>query len=137
MLRAALTATAFLSFVSPAAAGLKRQMVRSINHARNRDAVRDVHFSRGLSRGAAAWARQLMRSGSLYHSGRAVNSGEGEIIEWHTGGGAHIPQVVREWLNSPAHRQIMLARGYHHAGAGHAVGNFGGQWSTIWVVRFS
>jgi uncharacterized protein YkwD len=136
LLRAALITTAAL-LLAPfsASAGTKRQMIKSINHARKRDAIRGVHFSRRLSRGAAAWARHLMQTSSLYHAG--LSAGEGEVIEWHTGGAAHIRQVVREWLNSPTHRQIMLARGYHHAGAGHAVGNFGGQWSTIWVVRFS
>jgi uncharacterized protein YkwD len=136
MLRAALITTAAL-LIAPlsASAGTKRQMIKSINHVRNRDAVRGVHFSRRLSRGAAAWARHLMSTSSLSHAG--LTPGEGEVIEWHTGGAARIRQVVREWLNSPPHRDVMLARGYHRAGAARAVGMFNGQKATIWVVRFA
>jgi uncharacterized protein YkwD len=41
-----------------------------------------------------------------------------------------------EWLHSTGHRQVMLSRQYRHAGAGRAVGFYGGRKCTIWVVRF-
>ena len=46
-------------------------------------------------------------------------------------------RTVIAWLNSPAHRQVMLARRYARAGAGRSVGYIGGQRCTIWVVRFA
>jgi uncharacterized protein YkwD len=134
---AALTATV-VSVAMPAAAdaGQRRQMVRAVNFVRGWSHRHSLHFSRRLSAGAASWARNLMRRDVLAHSSRAVARGEGEIIEWHTGGRARVNKTVMEWLGSPEHRSVMLARDYRRAGAGKAVGYFGGRRSTIWVVRF-
>src|SRR4051794_7356240 len=134
---AALTALV-VSLAMPAAqASPRRQMVRAINHARGWSHRRHVHFSRRLTRGAASWARHLMRRDVLAHSSRALQRHEGEIIEWHSGRRAHVHATVVEWLHSPAHRTVMLARRYHRAGAGRAVGYIGGRRCTIWVVRFA
>ena len=135
---AAALATGVVSLATPAAqAGPRKQMVRAINSVRSWSHRRHVYFSRRLSGGAGSWARHLMRRDVLAHSSRALRRGEGEIIEWHTGGRARVRRTVREWLNSPEHRAVMLAHGYRHAGAGRAVGYIGGHRSTIWVVRFS
>jgi uncharacterized protein YkwD len=112
-------------------------MVRAINNARAWSHDRRVNFSRRLSAGAASWARYLVRRNMLAHSAAAISHGEGEIIEWHTGGRAQIGQTVREWLNSAEHRAVMLAGDYRRAGAGRAVGYMGGRRCTIWVVRFA
>ena len=135
MLAAALCATALTTAAAPAnaAAGKRRQMLRAINDVRSSD----VRGSNRLARGATAWARRLFQMGSLQHSGRAAECGEGEIIEWHTGSAANVGGVVREWLNSPGHRKVMLANRYHRAGVGRAVGTMNGRRSTIWVVRFA
>jgi uncharacterized protein YkwD len=133
MLFAAALMMLVVSAVAPAArAGQRKQMIRDINAARGWNHVRGLHFSRRLSRGAGAWARYLMRHQTLMHAGGQ----QGEVIEWHTGGGAQIQGTVNEWMNSPGHRQVMLGR-YARAGAGKAVGYFGGRLCTIWVVRFA
>jgi uncharacterized protein YkwD len=137
MLLAASSIAGFLALTAPTEAGPRRSMVRTISHARTWAHVHGVRFSRRLSHGAAAWARHLMQTGSLAHSARAVRRGEGEIIEWHTGGSAQVRGVVHEWLSSPGHRRVLLKYGYRRAGAGRVVGVFGGQRSTIWVVRFA
>ncbi|MFL5894521.1 MAG: CAP domain-containing protein [Thermoleophilaceae bacterium] len=120
-----------------AQAGARRHMIGAINSARGWGHIHRVHLSRRLSRGASFWAHHLMRANVIAHSAGALRRHEGEIIEWHTGGRARVGQVVREWLNSPPHRGVMLARGYHRAGAGRAVGRIGGRRATIWVVRFA
>ena len=51
------------------------------------------------------------------------------------GGGALINRTVTEWWNSSEHRDVMLGS-FRRAGAGRAVGYFGGRLCTIWVARF-
>src|SRR4051794_38260070 len=139
MLAAALCALALTTAAAPAPAdaGKRRQMVRAINFVRSWSHIHGVHYSRRLSRGATSWARHLMRRDVLAHSSRAINRGEGEVIEWHTGRRARVNRTVIEWLHSSEHRHVMLARRYRRAGAGRAVGYIGGRRCTIWVVRFA
>jgi len=113
------------------------QIVGKINSVRTGNHLAPVHVSQRLSRGAGAWARALVRRNVLEHSSAAINRGEGEIIEWHTGSRAFVNRTVGEWWNSLEHRRVMLGRSYRHAGAGHAVGSMGGRECTIWVVRFA
>jgi uncharacterized protein YkwD len=139
MLLAALCATAVITAAAPTAAdaGQRRQMVRAINFVRSWGHHRSLGFSARLSRGAASWARHLMRTDVLAHSATALRRQEGEVIEWHTGAAANVNKVVLEWLNSPGHRGVMLSHRYRRAGAGKAVGWMRGRKSTIWVVRFA
>jgi uncharacterized protein YkwD len=139
MLFAAAATTLAVTLAQPAAAaqaGPRKQMVRTINYVRSWSNRHPLRFSQRLSRGAASWARSLMRRNQFAHSNRAVQSGLGEIIEWHTGAGANVNSTVMEWWHSTGHRNIMLGH-YRRAGAGRAVGYFGGQRCTIWVVRFA
>lgn len=108
-------------------------MVRTINFVRSWGHVHGLRHSPRLSAKANSWARHLMRTRSLYHS----RSAQGEVIEYHTGGRPRIRATVGEWLRSPGHRTVMMARKFHAVGAGRAVGNFGGRRVTIWVVRFA
>jgi uncharacterized protein YkwD len=138
MLCAAVLATLVVSVAAPAAqAGPRTKMIRSINYVRSWSHRGHLNFSRNLSAGAASWARTLMRRNVLAHSAGAMRRHEGEIIEWHTGPRARINSTVIEWWHSAGHRRVMLTRGYRRAGAGRAVGYFGGRRCTIWVVRFA
>src|SRR4051812_9570240 len=102
---AAALMTLVVSATAPAAmAGQRRQMIRTINNARALGHLRGLHFSSRLSRGAAAWARYLMRRQVLAHAGGQ----QGEVIEWHTGGQPMIRRTVVEWLHSAGHRRVML-----------------------------
>jgi uncharacterized protein YkwD len=138
LLAAALMAVA-IGMAMPAAAGANqtRQMVRAVNFVRSWSHRHSLHLSPHLSRGAAAWARHLMRRDVLAHSARAIRRHEGEVIEWHAGRHARINRTVIEWLHSATHRRVMLKRGYHRMGAGKAVGYMNGHRSVIWVVRFA
>jgi len=132
-----LIAAALLTLASSAAAPAaharqRNQMIRAINHIRSANHRHHLRFSGRLSRGAAGWARHLMRSQYLGHASGV----QGEVIEWHTGGRARVKQTVTEWWHSTGHRQVMLGH-FRRAGAGRAVGMFGGRRCTIWVVRFA
>lgn len=134
LLAAALTAFV-VSIATPATAdaSTRGQMIRAINYVRGWSHRHRLHYSTRLSRAATRWARHLMRANYLGHSARA----QGEVIEWHTGQRARVNRTVIGWWSSPSHRRVMLARRYHRAGAGRAVGYLNGQRSTIWVVRFA
>jgi uncharacterized protein YkwD len=133
MLIAAALMTVVICAAAPAAqAGTRTRMIRTINYVRALHHHHPLHYSRRLSRGAAAWARNLMSRQTLAHASGV----QGEIIEWHTGSDAQIKQTVIEWWNSSGHRQVMMGH-YRRAGAGRAVGYFGGLRCTIWVVRFA
>jgi uncharacterized protein YkwD len=135
---AAAAMTAVVVAAAPTAeAGQRNEMVGAINFVRGWGHHHHLRFSRRLSSGAAAWARALMRRDAVSHSAQSLRRGEGEIIEWHTGSQAKVNKVVMEWLASPGHRRVMLARRYRNAGAGKAVGSLNGRMSVIWVVRFS
>jgi uncharacterized protein YkwD len=129
---AALMTILVLAAVPTAQAGQRKNMIRAINYVRSWSHLRGLRYSQRLSRGATGWARHLMRLQILAH---ATNV-QGEVIEWHTGAGAQVNSTVIEWLHSTAHRHVMLGH-YRRAGAGRAVGWFGGQRCTIWVVRFA
>ena len=132
MLLGAVLTTLIIGAAVPAAqAGQRRQMVRAINYVRSLNHRHHLRFSARLSRGAAAWAHHLMRLQILGHASGV----QGEVIEWHTGGGALINRTVTEWWNSSEHRDVMLGS-FRRAGAGRAVGYFGGRRCTIWVARF-
>lgn len=107
-------------------------MIGSINYVRGLNGRHKLRYSSRLSRAAAAWARNLMRRQTLMHASGV----QGEVIEWHTGAGAMVTRTVDEWWHSDGHRRVMLGR-FRKAGAGRAVGYFGGQRCTIWVVRFA
>jgi uncharacterized protein YkwD len=137
LIAAALTMLVVTAAAPTAQAGVGKQMIRKINSVRGWSHRHDVAFSGRLSRGASSWARSLMQRNILVHSGSAISRGEGEVIEWHTGARANVSKTVVEWLHSTEHRAVMLSPQYRHAGAGRAVGFYGGRECTIWVVRFA
>src|ERR1700704_1016195 len=78
MLLAALCATAVITVAAPTAAdaGQVRQMIRAITFVRGWGHHRSLGFSGRLSRGAASWARHLMRTDVLAHSAAAMRRQE-------------------------------------------------------------
>jgi len=50
----------------------------------------------------------------------------GENLAWGTGSLGTPQVIVREWLNSPAHRENLLRAGYRRVGIGEAVGTYSG-----------
>jgi uncharacterized protein YkwD len=133
MLIAAALMTMLVSVSAPAAqAGTRTKMIRTINYVRALHHIHSLRYSKRLARGAGAWARSLMNRQMLGHASGV----QGEIIEWHTGARAQIKHTVVEWWNSASHREVMMGR-FRRAGAGRAVGWFGGRRCTIWVVRFA
>lgn len=133
LLAAAIVAAAMSMLApAPAAAGPKKQMVKTINFVRGWAHLHGLRGSARLSAKANRWARHLLRIKVLQHS-RA----QGEVIEYHTGGAPRVRATVNSWLNSPAHRTVLMSRSFRRVGAGRATGWMNGRRVTIWVVRFA
>ena len=91
---AVLTSAVLVLPATPARAGMLEQIIGKINSVRSGNHLAPVRISQRLSRGAGGWARDLVRRNVLEHSSAAINRGEGEIIEWHTGARAFVNRTV-------------------------------------------
>lgn len=105
---------------------------------RERAGVHTLRRSYVLDRSAQAKARRLARTGNLEHglwwkliwrfTGRRYDT-IGENIAARQDDPI---QVVREWMDSPAHRRNILAPKYTHLGVGYATRGT----SEYWVQHF-
>lgn len=106
-----------------------------------------LRLDRRMNEMAGAYTRQMARSSTLGHgswSQRVARSASapshvGEVIGWLVPGTARAEAaaVVRSWLASPVHRQVLLDGGFRRIGIGRAVGALGGASSAIYTVDFA
>src|SRR6478672_5946274 len=142
MRRAAVLLTAVLALAAAAstvdAHSLRaaRSVESSINSMRAQHGCGPLRLHLALSRSAGEQARLLLADGELNHDAgspmperlhRAVPSASllGEDLAWGTGTAARPRSIVRAWMNSPMHRQIMLDCRFSQLGVGIAAGHFG------------
>ena len=122
-------ATAAIKLTSPETA-----LLNVMNQTRQAYGLAPLQVDPNLVR-AARWQSSDMARKSYFAHGafaqrmaafRVRGPRMGENLAW--GNGAYgTPQViVREWLNSPAHRENLLRPGYRRVGVGAAIGSYGG-----------
>jgi uncharacterized protein YkwD len=76
-------------------------------------------------------------SARLEHSGYNSYENVGENIAWGSGSYADPDLIFNDWLNSPAHRENILAPGYREVGIGTATGECEGYSDcTMYTVDF-
>jgi uncharacterized protein YkwD len=128
-----------LALPGAASASKGRDMLTAVNWVRAQDGLPALHFSRSLAHSAHSYSRQMLRTGYFGHSARIHASRRfrtlGEILEYHRGGPA-VRYTLRDWLNSPEHRSIILSRAFTSAGAGFVRGRFQGRRVTLWTMHF-
>jgi uncharacterized protein YkwD len=140
---------------SPSTAGAHSlratQSVESaINSMRAQHGCGPLRFHLGLSLSAGRQARLLLADGELNHDAgspmperlhRAAPSASllGEDLAWGTGSAARPKSIVRAWMHSPMHRQIMLDCRFSQLGVGIAAGRFGhrGTRATVYAADFA
>jgi uncharacterized protein YkwD len=122
---------AVLSFVfalpcAPASASARHDrteasIIRSINKIRSAYHLPKLRTSGGLARAADVHSRTMARTRTLAHgdTGRRVRryvrtNRVGENLAYMTG--CRAGTIVRMWMNSSGHRQIMLSRGFRRVG---------------------
>jgi uncharacterized protein YkwD len=110
-----------------ATAGYGKRALAGINDARGAHGLRPLRLSASLARAAAAHARELGDGGYFSHAsggGGSVaariaayydGSTVGEVILWKSPS-VTPEQAVAAWLESPAHRHVLLHRSFRHVG---------------------
>ena len=115
------------------------RMIEAINYVRAQSGLRQLRTSQRLIRSCAARGKLMMQADFFAHPTQLrvpTFDRVGEILELHRNHRRHISRTIRLWGNSPGHRAVMLASHYGWIGAARAVGRYGGDRATIWVVRF-
>ena len=124
--------------VSPTKEALRqaaRSVVREINQERADRKRPRLRIDRRLERAGGRHARDMVRRGFFSHltpDGRGITEraqaagylhnaatwGLGETLAWGAGTGSTPAAIVTAWMDSPAHRQILLSRPYRDVGIG-------------------
>jgi uncharacterized protein YkwD len=123
--------------VEPVAEAAADPMVGKINRARARNGIRRLRVSRSLSRSSRRFGRHLMRTDRFGHDSHIWASRrfryKGEVLALQSGWRARRGNVIRGWMNSSAHRGVLLSGRYRVVGIAAVRGRFGGRRATIWV----
>ena len=110
-----------------------------VNRERERRGLRELDRTRSLDRAAAQHSSDMASNDYFDHrspggstpAARARSAGYlsgarswrvGENLAWGTGELATPNSIVKAWLNSPPHRELMLSRGFADFGLGIAAG---------------
>jgi uncharacterized protein YkwD len=129
-----------LAIPGAASANKSIDMLNGVNWIRIHYGLAPVHYSRTLAHSAHGYSRTLMRSGYFGHDTRIHASRRfhtlGEILEWRRGMRPAVRATLRDWMNSPPHRAVILNATFRYAGAGYTRGRFHGQRATIWAMHF-
>jgi uncharacterized protein YkwD len=114
-------------------------MVAAVNRARTARGRRPLRGSAPLHRSAHSYAAWMLRRDYFGHLSRIRASRGfrrvGETLAMHFGWRSRVRRTVRSWLRSPAHRALLLSRGFRVLGAGQAVGVYRGHRATTWVLH--
>jgi uncharacterized protein YkwD len=128
-----------LALPGGASASKSTDMLNAVNSVRSQNGLPALHFSRSLAHSAHSYSSQMMHAGYFGHSARIHASRRfrtlGEILEYHRGRPA-VGYTLRDWLNSPEHRSIIMSPAFTSAGAGYVRGRFHGHRVTIWTMHF-
>ena len=107
------------------------QAIASVNQIRAANGLSSLRSSRSLANSSGAYARYMLRNDFFGHQARIRVASQfrtaGETLAWHSGWSAGPRRTVRQWMNSPPHRQV---------GMGMERGRLGGQATTMWVAHF-
>lgn len=151
MTAAVLITLATLAVGTPGAGAhsLKARTVETaINELRGERGCGPLRIDEGLARAAGRQARLLLAIGQLDHEAgtpfatrleQAAPEAHrwGENLAYASGEGAQPTAIVAGWMNSPAHRAIMLDCRFSELGVGIAGGRFGGLDGSVYAADFA
>ncbi len=122
----------------------EKAVLALINTARTSRGLHELRVVPSLERASRSHSRDMLKrdyfshcsfSGASY-SARLLSFGYsrsgytcwkvGEIIGWGRGGAAAPRRIFRQWMKSPAHRVVILQRGFRDVGVGAAKGSLPG-----------
>jgi len=141
LLVVALSSLAYLpASASASAAPATDSFVAKVNKARTSHGLVKVKVSTSLKESSRGYARWMLRRSYFGHLARIRASHRfglrGEVLARMRGADPTAAQIVRAWLNSPAHRAVLLNPRYRYVGVGLAQGRSAGRRTTLMVGHF-
>ena len=124
---------------APAAANAQRDAIDQLNKIRHAHGLKSLRPSRSLHYSSTRYARHIVSSGYFGHESRiAVSSAfgrAGETLEMHSGSAPDPALAIQGWMNSPAHRALLLSPEFRWVGMGIAKGQNANGPYTVWVAH--
>lgn len=127
--------------------GFTSAMLRQLNRARASHHLGAVREDGRMDRTALGHSRDMARRGYFAHgswSGRVMAAAGsarsvGEVIGWRvqSSPSSEATNMVREWLGSPPHRQVLLSNRFSRIGIGRATASSGGHPTALYTVDFA
>lgn len=122
-------------------------VLAELNRVRAKHGLPPVVGDRRMARTAARHSRDMARRGYFAHGqwgGRVARAAGGprrvgEVIGWLTRAtpASEARRVVQGWLDSPAHRHVMLDGGFRRVGIGRAPGRVGSLNAALYTVDWA
>jgi uncharacterized protein YkwD len=129
--------------------GVERAIVRAINRQRANHGLAGLKSSAGLSEAADYHSWEMLDANYFAHTSRdggpfdrrvrrfAKHRSVGETLAWLSScGRGSARQVVRMWMDSPGHREILLSSGYRRVGVGKRTGSLGSTGACVVTADF-
>jgi uncharacterized protein YkwD len=124
---------------STAAASPQQEAIDQLNEVRQAHGLTTLRASVSLERSSSRYARHMIAADYFGHASRIAVSSQfgraGETLALHAGWSADPAGTIGEWMNSPAHRAVLLSAGYGYVGMGVARGRIGSRLVTVWVAH--
>jgi uncharacterized protein YkwD len=126
----------------------ERALLRQVNRVRAHHGLARLRADRRLARVADLHSRDMLRSGFFAHPSSDGSSFEQRVrrhVRARTigenlalvNGVASPAQIVRMWLDSAHHREILLAPGFRLLGVGQRAGDHGGREAVLVTADFA
>ena len=112
-------------------------MTAAINGIRASHGLRPLRVSPGLTGSANRRARMMVRRNVFGHFPSSARhfSPIGEVIGLRYGRRPGTGKILRQWMRSPGHRQVLLHRSMRYIGTAAKRGRMGRRMAVTWVVR--
>jgi uncharacterized protein YkwD len=114
--------------------------IASLNQIRAANGLAELRASKSLAGSAGAYAQYMLRNDFFGHQARIRVASQfrtaGETLAWHSGWSAGPRRTVRQWMNSPPHRAVLMSSAFSQVGMGMVRGRLGQQATTMWVAHF-
>jgi uncharacterized protein YkwD len=128
----------------------ERAMVRGINAKRAAHGLAAVRVSGRLAKAADYHSWEMLDADYFAHPSRNGESFDkrvrryanhralGETLAWLGGCGRHAARrIVRMWMNSPGHREIILSGKFRRIGVAKRTGSLGGRKACVVTADFA
>ena len=130
----ALSLMLLLAPAGASAASPEERMLDAIDEMRRGHGLPAWRDSGDLNDSARRYSEQMLARDYFGHLARIRTSGHwawrGENLAMYYTWGIRVGSIVRGWMNSPAHRHVLLSSRFRYAGVGFARGRMGGRLAT-------